>query len=69
METPKLYIPAKKYTGESTVVSTRLPKDMVAEMDRIAKETGRNRSEVMSLCLEFALEHMVRPEQSETEEE
>lgn len=59
MEVPKLYISPKKYTGESTVVSTRLPKDMVAQIDRIAKSTGRNRSEVMGLCLEFALEHMV----------
>ena len=48
-KTPKLYIPPKKYTGESTVVSMRMPKDMMEEIDRIAKSTGRNRSELMTL--------------------
>ena len=58
MEMPKLYIEPKKYTGESTVVSMRLPKDMIEELDRVAKATGRTRSELMSLCLEFAMQHM-----------
>ena len=58
MEPPKLYIRPKKYTGESTVVSMRLPKDMIAELDGIARATGRTRSELMSLCLEFAMRHM-----------
>lgn len=58
METPKLYIEHKKYTGESTVVSMRLPKDMIGELDEIAKATGRTRSELMSICLEFAMENM-----------
>ena len=55
---PKLYIPPKKYTGESTVVSMRMPKDMMEEIDRIAKSTGRNRSELMTLFVEFAMKHM-----------
>ena len=58
MNEPKLFIPPKKYTGESAIVSTRLPKDMIKDIDNIAKQTGRNRSEVMTLCLEFALEHI-----------
>ena len=57
-KTPKLYIPPKKYTGESTVVSMRMPKDMMEEIDRIAKSTGRNRSELMTLFVEFAMKHM-----------
>ncbi len=58
MEDPKLYIKPKKYTGESTVVSMRLPKDMIDEVDSIARATGRTRSELMSVCLEFAMRHM-----------
>ena len=58
MEVPKLYIEPKKYTGESTVVSMRMPKDMIKEFDNIAAVTGRTRSEVMTLCLEFALKYM-----------
>lgn len=69
MDKPKLYIPPKRYTGESSVVSLRLPKDMVARIDDIAKSTGRTRSDVMALCLEFALEHMVSSDPSEKEKE
>lgn len=62
MEKPKLHIPPKKYVGESTVVSMRLPKDMVKEFDDIAEATGRTRNEVLTMCLEFALEHMENEE-------
>ena len=62
MEKPKLYIPPKKYIGESTVMSMRLPKDMVKEFDDIAEATGRTRNEVLTMCLEFALEHMENKE-------
>lgn len=58
MEEPKLQIAPKKYIGESTVVSVRMPKDMVADLDRIAEITGRTRNEIMTLCLEFAITHM-----------
>jgi hypothetical protein len=65
MDEPKLFIPPKKYTEESSVVSMRLPKDMIREIDAIAKNAGRTRTDVMILCLEFALEHMVRSDPSE----
>ncbi len=53
MEIPKLRIEPKKYTGESTVVSMRMPRDMVKELDDIAASTGYTRTELMKLCLEF----------------
>ena len=65
METPKLYISPKKYTGESTVVSMRMPKDMIAEIDRAAKVTGRTRSELMTMLVEFAMRHMEIGEEPE----
>ena len=58
MDKPILHIPAKKYSGESTVVSLRLPKDMLIDFDNVANTTGRTRNELMSLSLEFALQHM-----------
>ena len=58
MSIPKLEIPVKRYAGESTVVSLRIPKDMLREIDETAARTGRTRNEVLSLCLEFALEHL-----------
>ncbi len=59
MEEKKLVIYPQKYTSESKVISMRLPIDMLVEIDRAAKETGRTRNEIMQLCLEFALQNMV----------
>ena len=44
-----------------------IPKDMLKDLDQVAAETGRNRSEVITTSLEFALKHMeiVKEENSE----
>ncbi len=57
-EKPKLRITPKAYTGESSVISARLPKDMIADLDKVAKISGRTRNEIMLLCLEYALKNM-----------
>ena len=58
MSEPKFQIKPKKYTGESSVVSMRMPKDMLRDIDEIAAKTGRTRNEVMLMSLEFALDHL-----------
>lgn len=58
MAEKKLVIHSQKYTGESKVISMRLPMDMLTQIDRVATETGRTRNEIMQMCLEFALENM-----------
>lgn len=58
MDAPKLQISRKRYTGESTVISMRIPKDMLSDLDSVAEFTGRPRNEVLSMALEFALKHM-----------
>ena len=58
MDDITLRIDAKKYTEESTVVSFRLPKDMLKEIDTVAQTTGRTRNEIVTTSLEFALRHM-----------
>ena len=58
MEEITLKIQPKRYREESVVASVRLPKDMLRDIDKIAKETGRTRNEIMTTGLEFALEHM-----------
>lgn len=68
MEKPKLKIESKKYTGESTVVSMRMPRDMVQEIDNIAAMTGHTRTELMMLCLEFSLNHMEVIQKEKTQE-
>lgn len=59
METKKLMIPSRKYKGETTVVSVRLPVDMIKELDHIAKCTGRTRNEIVMTSLEFAIDNVV----------
>ena len=58
MSDKKLVIQSHKYGGETSVVSVRLPKEMLAEIDNVAERTGRTRSEIMLLSLEFALENL-----------
>lgn len=54
----KLEIKSKKYRGETTVISSRVPVDLVERLDEIAKESGRTRNEVIQLCLEFAADNI-----------
>lgn len=58
MKEPVLYIPKKKYTAESTVVSMRIPKDMLKDIDEAARLTGRTRNELLSMSIEFSLKHL-----------
>ena len=57
MSEKKLIIQPHKYGGESAVISLRLPKDMLVDIDRIAADTGRTRNEILVLSMEYALEN------------
>ena len=56
LSSEKLCIKPRKYRGETSVISSRLPNDMIREIDNIALQTGRNRNEIVLKCLSFALE-------------
>ncbi|MBQ7364325.1 MAG: ribbon-helix-helix protein, CopG family [Clostridia bacterium] len=58
MTEKKLVISAKKYRGESAVVSVRLPNDMIETLDEIADVTCRTRNEIIQKCLAFAIDHL-----------
>ena len=58
MDKPILRISPKKYSGETTIVSMRLAKVMLKDIDAVAGFTGRTRNEILTMSLEFALEHM-----------
>ena len=58
MSEPVLRITPKKYNGETTIISMRLAKDLVKDIDAVADATGRNRNEILTMSLEFALNHM-----------
>ena len=58
MERPILRISPKKSAGETTIVSMRMAKDLLKDIDAVANVTGRTRNEILTMSLEFALEHM-----------
>lgn len=58
MNEKRLKILPHRYGGETAVISLRLPKDMLTEIDQVAEKTGRTRSEIMLLSMEFALDNM-----------
>ena len=59
MDDKKLIISPRKYKGETSVVSTRLPVEMIKNLDSIAEKTGRNRNEIIMLCLEYAIDNLI----------
>ena len=58
MSDKKLVIPSKKFRGDSSVVSVRLPVALTQRLDEIAEATGRTRNEIIQTCLEFSVENL-----------
>ena len=55
----KLKVSMKKYTGETSVVSLRMPNELIDKLDLICEQTGRTRNELIIRSVDFALEHIV----------
>ena len=58
MPNNKLVISSKKFRGDSSVVSVRLPNDMIEKLDAIADQTGRTRNEIILKCLAYSIENI-----------
>lgn len=58
MPDKKLVISSKKFRGDSSVVSVRLPNDMIEKLDEIAEQTGRTRNEIIQKCLAYSIENI-----------
>ena len=58
MSDQKLIISSKRFRGDSSVVSVRLPGDMIEKLDAIAEQTGRTRNELIQKCLAYAIENI-----------
>lgn len=58
MADKKLIISSKKFRGDSSVVSVRLPNDMIEKLDTIAEQTGRTRNEIIQKCLAYSIENL-----------
>ena len=58
MPDKKLVIQTKKFRGNSSVVSVRLPDELINNIDKIAEKTGRTRNEIIQTCLEFSIDNL-----------
>lgn len=63
MENKFVVRPRKPVFGKSTVVSARLPDDMIEELDKVVKKTGRTRNELIQMCIDYALKNIEISEQ------
>lgn len=54
----KFIVRTKKVYGENTVVSCRMPVELVDKLDKIGGKTGRTRNELILKCVEFALDKL-----------
>lgn len=54
----KFIVRSKKVYGENTVVSCRMPVELVDKLDKIGGKTGRTRNELILKCVEFALDKL-----------
>lgn len=55
----KLVIKPNKYGGKSSVVSARIPDEMLSQLETLSAETGRSRNELLVTMIEFALDNIV----------
>ena len=58
MADKKLVIASKKFRGDSSVVSVRLPNELIERIDTVAEQTGRTRNEIIQKCLAFSIENI-----------
>lgn len=54
----KFIVRTKKTYGKNTVVSCRMPVELVDKLDKIGTKTGRTRNELILKCVEFALDKL-----------
>mgnify|MGYP000195137113 CR=1 FL=1 len=63
MENKFIVRPRRPAYGKTSVVSARLPDDMIDELDKIARQTGRTRNELIQMCIDYALQNLEIKEQ------
>lgn len=52
-----LRIKEKKYKEDTVIMSSRIPRDMLKDIDFVAKESGRTRNEIVTMFFDYALKH------------
>ena len=64
MEEKKLVLSAKKYKAESTtIISARVPLELMKRIEVLAKKTNRNKNEMVQILLTYAVDNTVVEEE------
>ena len=58
MENKFVVHPRRPAFGKTSVVSARLPDEMIKKLDEVAKRTGRTRNELIQMSIDFALKNL-----------
>lgn len=53
----KMVITSKKYRGDTSTITVRLPETLIREIEEISQKTGRSRNELVQQCIEFSLKN------------
>ncbi|MBQ9708009.1 MAG: CopG family transcriptional regulator [Firmicutes bacterium] len=54
----KLVIKQNKYNGTSSVISARVPDEIINRLETVSAETGRSRNEILIKMIEFSLDNL-----------
>lgn len=58
MENKFVVHPRRPAFGKTSVVSARLPDELIKKLDEVAKQTGRTRNELIQMSIDFALKNL-----------
>lgn len=60
MDEKKLVITTKKFKADkTTIVSARIPLELVERIENIAAKTNRNRNEIIQMLLSYAVDNAI----------
>lgn len=54
----KFKLKKKKYSTETSVVSLRMPNELIKRIDEICEKSGRTRNELIIKSIDFALDNI-----------
>lgn len=64
MEEKKLVLSTKKFKSDSTtIISARVPTELIKKIEDLAKRTNRNRNEMVQILLAYAVDNAVVEEE------
>ena len=66
MEEKKLILSTKKFKSDrTTIISARVPTELIKKIEDLAKRTNRNRNEMVQILLTYAVDNAVVKEEDE----